>query len=103
MLDWKEQYQHPHWQRKKHAILNRDDYSCRICGETEVQLDVHHLYYEKDGHIWDVDDDGLVTLCKNCHKKIHDGLSKLSGIIAFKILSGELDATDLIDTLPKIK
>lgn len=89
MLSIKEQY--PHWQRKCLEIFRRDCWECRCCGETNKQLNVHHLYYDNDLHVWDYDNEALVTVCNDCHKLLHSELKKLSGLVAFKILSGEMD------------
>lgn len=91
---WSNEYKSPNWQRKKNSILQRDNYTCCACGETQHQLTVHHLYYEKRGHVWDIDDDGLVTVCNSCHEKIHE-LNKLSGIIAFKVIRGDINLAQL--------
>lgn len=99
MLSKKEQYEHPLWRRKASEILDRDDYTCRCCGSKVTQLHVHHLYYEKGLHVWEYDNESLVTLCKNCHGKIIPELFKLSGIIAFEILSGKIDATDFLNRI----
>lgn len=61
------------WQNKATLIKRRDGNKCLLCGNTE-NLVVHHLRYD------DVDwehpgcesDCDLVTLCRGCHKKIHD-------------------------------
>jgi len=39
--------QDPRWQRKRLEILNRAEFCCESCGDTESQLQVHHGYYEK--------------------------------------------------------
>lgn len=61
------------WKNKKEKILRRDWYTCKKCGyvgiEGDGDLHVHHLWYY--GRPWDVPDTALVTLCNNCHKKIH--------------------------------
>ncbi len=44
-LSYKEQLTHPNWQRKRLEIFQRDNFACTICGNTEHQLQVHHLYY----------------------------------------------------------
>jgi 5-methylcytosine-specific restriction endonuclease McrA len=95
MLSIKEQYEHPHWQRKRLEIFRRDGWECRCCGATNKQLHVHHLYYENDLHVWEYDNEALATVCDKCHKLLHSELKKLSGIVAFKMLSGEIDITDL--------
>ena len=67
-LSYKEQLQHPKWQQKRLDILNRDNFTCRHCGEKEKQLHVHHFFYIKDYHVWDYPEYALITLCKNCHE-----------------------------------
>lgn len=99
MLSHKEQYEHPFWRRKTTEILIRDDFTCRCCGEDKKQLHVHHLYYEKGLHVWEYDNETLVTLCNNCHKIIHSDMAKLSGILAFEIVSGKIDATDFLNRI----
>lgn len=94
MLSIKEQYQHPHWHRKELDILRRDRWKCTCCGETNKLLHVYAIYYETDLHIWGYDDEALKTVCDDCMKILKTEMNKLSGIIAFKILSGEIDATD---------
>ena len=57
-------------------VLWRDDYTCQCCGvhatkKKEVRLHVHHLESRKVGG--DAPDN-QVTLCENCHEKLHKGL-----------------------------
>lgn len=99
MLSYEEQYQHPFWRRKSNEILERDDYTCLCCKSTTKNLHVHHLYYEKEIHVWEYDNEALVTLCNDCHKNIHIDLQKLSGILAFRILAGDIDPTDFINQI----
>jgi predicted transposase YdaD len=68
MLNYKEQLQHPLWQRKRLEILQRDNFTCLNCKETEVQLQIHHLIYIKDLHAWEYPNSLLLTLCKDCHE-----------------------------------
>ncbi len=35
-------------------------------------LNIHHTYYIKGHKPWEYEDDALVTLCENCHKKRHE-------------------------------
>ena len=55
----------------KSAVLNRDNYTCQICGEKDSRLDVHHIQFRSKGGSNRMDN--LVTLCSNCHGKIHNG------------------------------
>ena len=107
MLNFEEQYCHPSWQKKKYEIYERDGWQCKCCGndfmQSASQLHAHHLYYDRSLHLWEYDNESLVTLCEVCHKKVHDlGLKKISGIIAFEILTGKIDATDFLKRI-KIK
>ncbi|KFF11162.1 hypothetical protein [Flavobacterium hydatis] len=37
-----------------------------------IFLHVHHKYYIKNRLPWDYPSEALISLCKNCHQKIHD-------------------------------
>lgn len=56
---------------RKEAVLNRDSYTCQICGAKNTRLEVHHIVYRSKGGT--NDEDNLITLCESCHKKIHTG------------------------------
>lgn len=68
---FKKQYLDPRWQKKRLEILERDNFSCLICGDKEKTLHIHHLCYTKGGFVWEVDDTALMTLCSDCHKVKH--------------------------------
>lgn len=53
------------------AVLNRDNYKCQICGKEHTRLEVHHIVFRSTGGSDRIDN--LVTLCSDCHKKIHNG------------------------------
>lgn len=55
----------------KSAVLNRDNYTCQICGEKDIRLEVHHIQFRSKGGSNRMDN--LVTLCRDCHKQIHSG------------------------------
>ena len=55
----------------KSAVLNRDNYTCQICGEKDTRLEVHHIQFRSKGGSNRMDN--LVTLCRDCHKQIHSG------------------------------
>ena len=58
----------PHWRRLRARILHRDGYTCTDCGAGQ-KLQVHHLCYRPN--LEDALDADLVTLCEDCHEKIH--------------------------------
>lgn len=59
----------PRWQKLRLKILERDNWECRSCGETEKTLHVHHNYYEKGRSPWEYHIDSLIALCVDCHEK----------------------------------
>lgn len=56
------------WQDIRERVFRRDEYKCRKCG-TAKNLCVHHITYEHLGYEKGAD---LITLCKECHKKVHE-------------------------------
>ena len=66
----------------KAACLNRDDYTCQCCKTKKGTLHAHHIVYRRKGGADTLDN--LITLCEECHKKLHKGQlqtfeSKLKG------------------------
>lgn len=60
----------PRWQKKRLDVLNRDGFACIKCGNSKVELHVHHTFY--DGRKpWEYELSALETLCKLCHQKHH--------------------------------
>ena len=64
------------WKAKRDKILKRDNYTCRYCGRHDGILQVHHKYYNvypnsTKPYPWDYPDDALITLCEDCHKRVH--------------------------------
>ena len=62
----------PQWIDKRERIKKRDGYTCTKCG-CKDKLQVHHTYYLRGKMPWQVPDDCLITLCRSCHKKEHEG------------------------------
>lgn len=60
---------HPKWQRRRLEVLQRDNFTCTICGDTESTLHVHHEVYS--GEPWDAPLDKLKTVCEDCHTIHH--------------------------------
>lgn len=57
------------WAKVRGEILDRDDYSCQICGKSNGRLDVHHIVPRRLGG--QDTSDNLITVCNvGCHQKI---------------------------------
>ena len=59
------------WKKKRQFILDRDNWTCVLCGSSNKRLNIHHKKYFKDKMPWEYPDDLLITVCKECHTKIH--------------------------------
>ena len=55
---------------REHALC-RDKYTCQICKAKNVRLEVHHIKYRSQCGSDDLEN--LITLCEDCHKKVHLG------------------------------
>lgn len=72
-------YYGPSWTKQRQKALERDNYSCVICGEEKKEgrknIHVHHIVPK---YFWDVDNehktmnilDNLVCLCRQHHKDV---------------------------------
>lgn len=59
------------FENAKAYVLTRDNYACQCCKAKKGTLHVHHIVYRSKGGSDDTDN--LITLCKNCHAKLHRG------------------------------
>ena len=57
------------WKRLRKLVLDRDNYTCRRCGDQNTHH-VHHRTYERFGQERLED---LITLCQDCHGAEHQG------------------------------
>ena len=69
-MTYKDKLLHPKWQRKRLEILQRDNFTCTLCGDKETTLHIHHEEY--NGEPWDIDNDKLKTVCAHCHEATHE-------------------------------
>lgn len=73
----------PKWQKKRLEIMKRDKFTCKLCGDTETQLHVHHKEYIKGNDPWNYPNNLLVTICEHCHTEIEDILKEEPGIVFY--------------------
>lgn len=78
----KKTYKDKKWREN---ILERDNYTCQLCGKTDCELDVHHIKRYVDYEELRNDMNNGITLCKKCHYKV-TGHEKEYEDIFFNIL-----------------
>jgi hypothetical protein len=66
-MTYKEKLKHPLWQKKRLEILERDNFTCKLCQNKEETLHIHHHMYEWGKDPWDYNNDVLDTMCSTCH------------------------------------
>lgn len=69
---YSEKLKDPRWQKKRLEILDRDNWTCQSCFDTESTLHVHHLEYRQGNDPWDYTNNLLCTLCESCHAFEHE-------------------------------
>lgn len=90
---YSEKLKHPNWQKKRLSILNRDNFTCQLCQDTETELQIHHTQYTASEPYLEPDEN-LITLCKHCHlvtEAFHrDGMeeTQIIKLVKVKSLSG---------------
>jgi hypothetical protein len=67
-IAYSDKLKNPKWQKKRLKVLERDNWTCTLCGDTETTLNVHHKKYK--GEPWDIDDSELKTYCYYCHQVV---------------------------------
>lgn len=71
MKYYTEELKSPLWQKKRLEIMQRDNWTCQICKSTDIELNVHHSIYRKGLKPWEYENSDLITLCRDCHKRMH--------------------------------
>lgn len=65
-MKYQDKLRSPKWQKKRLEILQRDNFTCQLCGDEKTELHVHHIKYT--GEPCEAPDEDLQTLCKTCHE-----------------------------------
>lgn len=96
-MTYKEKLKNPKWQKKRLEILQRDEFKCCYCNDTETELQIHHLKYTKEP--WKAPGDDLITLCKHCHSLIY----QYKSLNVIFIEKNYYDSHDLVSLVVKHK
>lgn len=95
-MDFKDQYKHPSWQKKRLEVLEEAEFRCEICSDEETTLHVHHKQYIRGRKIWEYDITNFVALCECCHEQTHRTKSEIDGLIASMPIEFFSDVADLL-------
>ena len=96
MMDLKDQYKHPLWQKKRLEALEYYGFFCQSCESTEKQLHVHHRSYVKGRMIWEYTAEELDVLCCDCHKSVHEEKDLFNSIITKAEFISYMDLSALV-------
>jgi 5-methylcytosine-specific restriction endonuclease McrA len=62
------------WKYKRLSVLERDHNECQICkrkGKLTIANTVHHIKHIEDAPELSLEEDNLVSVCRNCHELEH--------------------------------
>ena len=62
------------------TVIQRDNYSCRLCGSTNW-LALHHIKYRSERKDLINDINNCIMLCENCHSTVHHNKKKWQPIV----------------------
>lgn len=68
---WHKEVNSQEWDDRRRAFLSatKPDH-CPGCRQAKP-LQVHHINYDGDRHLWEYDDSELIAVCFECHKRYH--------------------------------
>lgn len=94
----RDKYLDPRWQKKRLQIMQRDNFTCQVCGATDRTLHVHHIYYTKwaEGP-WDYFDEALITLCNECHELEHENMPDATEYLMSGLVSLGINTTEKLN------
>lgn len=61
-------------------VIERDNYSCRLCGSTSF-IQLHHILYRSQRKDLINDVDNCIMLCSDCHRLVHSNKKKWQPIL----------------------
>lgn len=95
-MEFKDQYKHPLWQKRRLDVLEKNGFECSCCGDSESQLHVHHRQYFKGRKVWEYADDELEVLCDSCHEEAHHTVDELKEVLSTLPLDGLREVAALV-------
>ena len=90
-----EKLKDPRWQKKRLLMLERSEWTCEVCGDSENTLNVYHKQYLKGREPWEYEEGQLIVLCEDCHSFQHEEPDLLNYITSFAPLDGPFNRREL--------
>lgn len=83
-----EKLKDPRWQKLRLLRLERSEWQCELCCDSESTLHVHHKHYFKGREPWEYDIEQLAVLCAECHESQHEAPDLLMEVVSRLPLDG---------------
>lgn len=81
-MTYKEKLRDPRWQRKCAEMKSMAGWACECCNRTDLNLQLHHKYYQSGAEPWDYPASAFLVLCEVCHEQTEDALFNLRQLFA---------------------
>ena len=104
-MTYKEKLRDPRWQQKRLRVMERDGWTCKVCGDKSTTLNVHHKRYQKGAEPWEYGDEKLMTICEACHHSLRliddnqanaaDTIYTAFQLFSMRLMDGHLGAAAL--------
>ncbi len=84
----------PTWRKQRQAALERDGYTCQVCGLPEEESS-HHVHHKTPFRAFESQKEAnrlenLVTLCPQCHQRVESAVRMRSGLSGLAYALGHL-------------
>lgn len=73
------------WREFSKDTKERRGNYCQSCKRGNVELHVHHIFYDSTREPWQYQDKELAVLCKQCHFELHEQLQKFRKFVFGKM------------------
>lgn len=90
-----EKLKDPRWQKKRLEVMEFNDFTCELCGDSEQTLNIHHKEYFKGLEPWEYEIGQLSCICETCHESAHEQFDLLKWVCSFAKLDGPNNRTEL--------
>ncbi len=94
--DYSTKLRDPRWQKLRLQVLERDEWTCQLCCDSESTLHVHHKTYQRGKEPWEYELDNFLTLCESCHEEESKSRQEMEQLLLGELRRAGLLANDLL-------